>query len=170
MTRLAGFSFPVIEDLHDEVEARVKALAERHRERMVCRRGCFGCCVDDISVFAVEAARIQKSAPELLANGTPYPIGQCAFLGSEGECRIYDVRPYVCRTQGLPLRWIDEEAEAEYRDICPLNDESSPIEELAAEECWTLGEFEERLAVLQGDGTRVKLRDLFRSAPAKPPL
>lgn len=133
---------------------------------MVCRRGCFGCCVDDISVFAVEAQRIQSFAHELLAHGKPHPIGQCAFLGSEGECRIYEVRPYVCRTQGLPLRWIDEEAEAEFRDICPLNDEvAPPIEELREEDCWTLGEFEERLAMLQRDGRRVRLRDLFAQAP-----
>ncbi|HEX2832822.1 MAG TPA: YkgJ family cysteine cluster protein [Thermoanaerobaculia bacterium] len=157
----------MIDDLHDEVEARAKALAERHRERMVCRRGCFGCCVDDIFVFEVEATRIQKFAPELLASGTPHPPGRCAFLGSEGECRIYEVRPYVCRTQGLPLRWIDDEAKTEYRDICPLNDESPaiavPVEELDPEECWTLGEFEERLAMLQGDGKRVRLRDLFNA-------
>jgi uncharacterized protein len=151
----------LIETLHGEVDVRAKALAEHHRERLVCRRGCFGCCVDDITVFEVEAARIRDAAATLLAEGTPHPVGQCAFLGSEGECRIYDVRPYVCRTQGLPLRWIDDEAEAEYRDICPLNDESDPIETLAAEECWTLGEFEERLAELQGDGKRVALRDLF---------
>jgi Fe-S-cluster containining protein len=150
-----------IAELHGEVDARAKALAEWHRERMVCRRGCFGCCVDDITVFDVEAARIQTFAAELLGSGEPHPIGRCAFLGSEGECRIYEVRPYVCRTQGLPLRWVDDEAEAEYRDICPLNDESDPIEELAAEECWTLGEFEARLALLQGNGKRVRLRDLF---------
>jgi Fe-S-cluster containining protein len=150
-----------IETLHEEVEARAKALAEEHAARMVCRRGCFACCVDDLSVFEVEADRIRAAAPRLLAEGTPHPIGACAFLGSEGECRVYDVRPYVCRTQGLPLRWIDEEAEAEYRDICPLNDEGQPIEELAPEACWSLGEFEERLATMQGDGRRVKLRELF---------
>ena len=147
--------------LHDEVDRRAAALAERHRARMVCARGCSGCCVDGLTVFEVEADRIRAGAADLLATGTPHPPGACAFLGSEGECRVYAVRPYVCRTQGLPLRWIDEEAEAEYRDICPLNDKAEPIEELDAADCWTLGEFEERLARMQGDGRRVALRDLF---------
>ena len=151
----------MLEELHDEVDRRAAALAQQHAERMVCRRGCFGCCVDDITVFEVEAERIRNGAPELLAEGSPHPPGRFAFLGSEGECRIYALRPYVCRTQGLPLRWIDDEAEAELRDICPLNDEGEPIEELAATDCWTLGEFEERLARMQGDGRRVALRDLF---------
>ena len=160
----------VIEELHGEVDRRAAALAERHRDRMVCRRGCSGCCVDDITVFEVEAERIRAGAQALLDHALPHPPGACAFLGSEGECRIYALRPYVCRTQGLPLRWIDEEAEAELRDICPLNDEGAPIEELAAEECWTIGEYEARLAELQGDGRRVSLRELFRSAAAEPPL
>ena len=147
--------------LHDEVDRRAAALAERHRKRMVCARGCSGCCVDGLTVFEVEADRIRAGAADLLATGTAHPPGACAFLGSEGECRVYAVRPYVCRTQGLPLRWIDEEAEAEYRDICPLNDKGAPIEELDAADCWTVGEFEERLAQMQGDGRRVALRDLF---------
>ncbi len=154
----------MIDDLHTEIDQRAEALARKHRERMVCGRGCFGCCVDDITVFDVEAERIRRVATPLLTEGVPHPAGRCAFLGGEGECRIYEVRPYVCRTQGLPLRWLDDEAQAEYRDICPLNDESGPIEELAAEECWTLGEFEERLASMQGDGKRVALRALFAEA------
>jgi hypothetical protein len=52
------------------------------------------------------------------------------------------------------------------RDICPLNEESKPIEELPDEECWTIGPFEEKLGRLQssadgGKMTRVLLRDLF---------
>ena len=151
----------MIDQLHREVDAQAAALAERHRERLVCRRGCFGCCVDDITVFEVEAERIRRAAPELLAAGAPHPPGRCAFLGSEGECRVYEARPYVCRTQGLPLRWIDEDAAVEYRDICSLNEEGVPVESLEAEECWTIGETEERLARMQGDGRRVALRGLF---------
>lgn len=154
-----------LDRLHDEVDARAQELARWHAQRLQCRRGCFDCCVDDISVFEIEADRIRAHAPDVLA-GAPHPEGRCAFLGSEGECRVYAVRPYVCRTQGLPLRWLDHEAQAEYRDICPKNDEGDAIEELLEEECWTLGEVEERLAQLQAerDGTlrRVKLRELFR--------
>src|SRR5687768_4689654 len=130
----------MLDQLHDDVSERAAALALLHQARMQCKRGCFGCCVDGITVFEVEAEKIRRGAAELLASGTPHAPGRCAFLGAEGECRIYELRPYVCRTQGLPLRWIDEEAEAEYRDICTLNDETgTPLEELAAEECWTIG-------------------------------
>jgi Fe-S-cluster containining protein len=152
----------MIEQLHDEVDARAAELARRHRERLVCRRGCSGCCVDGITVFEVEADRIRRGAADLLANGSPHPAGRCAFLGAEGECRVYAFRPYVCRTQGLPLRWIDEEREAELRDICELNEAGAPIETLEAEDCWTIGPVEERLAQLNAGRGRVGLRELFR--------
>ncbi|HET7435434.1 MAG TPA: YkgJ family cysteine cluster protein [Thermoanaerobaculia bacterium] len=155
-----------VDQIHEAVDARAARLAARHRERLVCRSGCFDCCVDDVTVFEIEAEKIRNGAAELLANGTPHAAGRCAFLGEAGECRVYALRPYVCRTQGLPLRWIDDDAEAEYRDICALNEEGEAIESLAAEDCWTLGETEEQLARLQlastGDLRRVRLRDLFR--------
>jgi hypothetical protein len=55
----------------------------------------------------------------------------------------------------------------ELRDICPLNERGTPVEELPEEACWTIGPFEERLSAIQlqaGNGvmTRVALRGLFR--------
>jgi hypothetical protein len=90
-------------------------------------------------------------------------------LDAEGACRIYDHRPYVCRSQGLPLRWLDETPdgrEVEMRDICPLNDIEQDLEILPSDQCWQIGPFEEVLAniqtyVGQGELTRVKLRDLW---------
>lgn len=150
----------MIDQLHDEIDARAAALAAVHATKLQCRRGCSACCVDEITVFEVEAERIRRAFPSLLASGTPHPPGRCAFLGEEGECRVYAARPYVCRTQGLPLRWIDEEAEAEYRDVCELN-EAVDVTELAPEECWGIGEVEERLREMNGGAPRVALRSLF---------
>ncbi len=152
--------------LHTEVDARARELAVHHAARLQCKRGCSGCCVDGITVFAIEAERIRANNKELIARGTPHPTGACAFLDAEGACRVYADRPYVCRTQGLPLRWLDEERGAELRDICPLNETSEPIEALTEDSCWTLGPMEARLAELQRasgrDRERVALRELFR--------
>jgi hypothetical protein len=151
--------------LHDEVDRAAAQLAERHRGRLRCGRGCSACCVDGITVFEVEAERIRSAHGELLASGLPHPAGACAFLGDAGECRIYPDRPYVCRTQGLPLRWLEDDA-LERRDICPLNEAGEPLEAVAPDACWTLGPVEERLRRLQAaaDGgalRRVALRSLF---------
>jgi Fe-S-cluster containining protein len=151
--------------LHARVDARAAELAALHGARLHCRRGCSACCVDGITVFAVEAERIRANHAELLAHGAPHAEGACAFLDEGGACRVYADRPYVCRTQGLPLRWLDEGRGAELRDICPLNEPGDPIETLPEEACFTLGESEAQLAELQRafgrPGERVALRALF---------
>lgn len=127
-----------------------------------CRRGCAGCCQDGVTVFEIEAARLLADAPELF-HGDPASTG-CALLGPGGECRAYAARPYVCRTQGLPLRWA--EGGVEHRDRCPLNDAAGELLALPPEACWTIGPVEARLRAVQvavdgGAARRVALRALF---------
>ncbi len=159
-----------LREIYRSLEDAAERLSRHHGERLRCVRGCCDCCVDEITVFEVEALHIGSRYAELLREGEPHPEGACAFLDSKGDCRIYDARPYVCRTQGLPLRWIDETPEGdlvEMRDICPLNDPGPPVVELPEEACWTIGPVEEMLAGLQatlagGELRRVLLRALFR--------
>lgn len=164
-----------VSSIHGEVARLTAPLDVVHADRLRCRPGCSSCCVDDLTVFPVEADLIRRHHAELLDSGEPHPEGACAFLDDCGLCRIYEHRPYVCRTQGYPLRWFDEREDeegpylVELRDICPLNDEpgADPLEDLPPDECWTLGPIESRLAMLQGpptDGSplpRVRLRNLF---------
>lgn len=164
-------AFAALLRFHDDVSQAAAALHARHASRTKCARGCSACCVDGLTVFAVEAERIRRQAGELLARGAPHAPGACAFLDGEGACRVYGERPYVCRTQGLPLRWLDAGdagQPVELRDACTLNfdDDGPPIEELPEEQCWTLGPPEQRLAAIQrafgGEKLkRVPLRDLF---------
>jgi Fe-S-cluster containining protein len=162
-------ALPAIRALHDQVDARAGELALYHADRLHCAHGCYACCVDDLTVFSIEAERIRAAHPDLLKNGIPHPPGACAFLGDQGECRVYDDRPYVCRTQGLPLRWLSENATGEIdesRDICPLNAEGVPLEAISEEDCWLIGPVEIQLGNLQtelGDphNDRIALRSLF---------
>ncbi len=163
-----GSGLGAIETLHAEADEVGGAVASQHRGRLQCRRGCSGCCVDGITVFEVEAERILARHSHRLATEAPGPEGACAFLDPAGACRIYEERPYVCRTQGLPLRWNDEDAE--YRDICPLNEPGPPLVSIPASACFELGPFEARLAGLQASRqglrpgaslARVALRSLF---------
>ncbi|MGZ3419762.1 MAG: YkgJ family cysteine cluster protein [Polyangiales bacterium] len=148
--------------LHRAVDAMTAPIARAHGGKLACRRGCSGCCVDDITVFAVEAEAIVRAHGALLENEEPHPAGACAFLDAEGGCRIYAERPYVCRTQGLPLRWIEDDHEA--RDVCALNLVGERIEDLPPSACWTIGPVENKLIELQRDGRRVTLRSLFRKS------
>jgi len=170
MQRCTGTVFDNLIKLYKEVDQCSNELTLVHSMRLMCRPGCCSCCVDDLTVFEVEAENIKNHYSELLSEGKPHAEGACAFLDDNGGCRIYAHRPYVCRTQGLPLRWIEEIGEedaVEMRDICPMNDTGDAIETLPAVCCWTIGPVEEKLALLQfelGEGNllRVSLRTLFR--------
>ena len=162
-----------LRDLHNEIDDEAKALAKIHSERLQCRRGCSACCLDDLTVTRIEAERIRATHPDLLRNERPHPVGGCAFLDEQGGCRIYSDRPYVCRSQGLPLRIIFENESGEIeerRDICSLNLEGGPpLESLDEENCWLIGPFELRIGQLDdrlggAERKRIALRDLFRLA------
>ena len=168
-----GATIDWVEQLHALVNEAAAPVEQANASRLTCRAGCSDCCADGLTVFAVEAAVIRRHHADLLASAAPHPPGACAFLDGDGQCRIYAQRPYVCRTQGLPLRWLEEdeleEEIIESRDICPKNVAGGPaLEELEADACWTIGPFEQRLADRQhasdGDrGERVSLRGLFAS-------
>jgi len=159
-----------VEKLHLAIAQATAPLEAHHAARLHCSHGCSACCVDELTVFAVEADVIRRHHADLLETEAPGPEGACAFLDATGACRIYAHRPYVCRTQGLPLRWIEEEDgdPVECRDICPLNVEGEPLVDLEPAECWTLGAAEGHLARMQtayepdSPERRVRLRDLFR--------
>ncbi|MFZ7126558.1 MAG: YkgJ family cysteine cluster protein [Desulfobacterales bacterium] len=175
-TRLIDISQDRLRRLHDAVDLRLIKLYRYHGKRLKCRRGCSACCVDEITVFEVEAECIRRHHGLMLKSQEPHPEGACAFLDGGGECRIYPSRPYVCRSQGPPLRWIDERDDGspvEMRDICPLNEPGPPIETLPPEACWTIGPVEVQLTAIQisvdgGRRRRVSLRSLFsRKAGSK---
>ena len=157
---------------HTKIASQSSRLAQQLGPRITCHKGCHQCCVDNLTVFGIEAEQIRTHARHVLEDQA-HPPGKCALLDEAGACRIYPWRPYVCRTQGLPLRFIEEEQGewVEYRDICPLNEDGEPaIEELEEQQCWTLGQAEGELAELQrqydSSMQRFHLRDLFK--PVKP--
>lgn len=171
----ADLALDSLRQLHEEIDRESDRLVNRHAERLRCGRGCSACCVDDLTVTAVEAERIRRAHPGLLRDALPHPPGACALLDGDGSCRVYASRPSVCRSQGLPLRFFvenEEEEVEERRDICPLNlEDGPPLETLAEEDCWLIGPFELRLGRIEqafaGEHSeRVALRGLFeRSLP-----
>ena len=156
--------------VYREIDALANQLAAAHAGQLHCRRGCAECCQDDLSVLDVEAARIRAYHHALLEQERPHGTGACAFLDDAGACRIYEGRPYVCRTQGLPLRWFEEDEKAELRelrDVCRLNLTGVDLGALPVDILWLIGPFEIRLTNLQAELgeqplTRVPLRALFR--------
>lgn len=79
------------------------------QEKMSCRRGCSFCCHQTIFISPLEAKIIKDHGvkPEKIrlrrqkgkdVNTIKWKDRACPFLSREGECKIYAVRPLVCRT------------------------------------------------------------------------
>jgi Fe-S-cluster containining protein len=115
----------------DELSA---LLSRRYHQHLACRDGCSGCCHHHLSVFPVEAAtlkeaidklppeqrsKIEAQARETIEREQRGEAVSCPLL-VEDRCSVYASRPFICRTQGLPLLIEAEDGELEV-DFCPLN-------------------------------------------------
>ena len=125
---------PAYRQFIERVDRLAARLSSRYAQHLVCRSGCSGCCHHHLSVFAIEAAGVRE-AIEALPDETRVVIegqarnviaqeaeGQpvaCPLL-VEDRCSIYELRPLICRTQGLPLLLEADDGEQEV-DFCPLN-------------------------------------------------
>jgi len=99
-----------------------RAIAElvdqRYPDSLNCKPGCDSCCVP-FSLLPLEAAIASEAlaGTDVGASATPE---RCALL-LDGLCSIYSARPIICRTQGLPIAYLDESGENLEVSACPLN-------------------------------------------------
>ena len=122
-------------------------LSERYKTHLQCGAGCSGCCHHHLSVFAVEAAALQdaiQALPEATRNCLRQQAQDIKEQEARGEtvacpmlvdnlCSVYEARPLICRTQGLPLLYEADDGAQEI-DFCPLNfDSDEAIAELSDE-------------------------------------
>lgn len=160
--------FEALEDLYRRVDEESKKQYALHGPRLKCGKGCSACCVDGIEVLGIEAENIRSHYPELLKSGKTNPPDGCAFLDEAGACRIYEHRPLICRLYGPPLsRFVlYKKKKTEVRDICPLNAEGTPIDDLHASRVMDAETPENEIVRLQlladnGERHRMMLRKLF---------
>jgi hypothetical protein len=96
-------------ELTRKVDAFFERVAARHGDDMQCATGCSDCCHVQLTITGVEAAAIRAHVAawpderrrDLTTPGEP---GHCRALDPAGRCRIYEARPLVCRSHGVPIR------------------------------------------------------------------
>lgn len=100
--------------------------AERFKTQISCRPGCDACC-RHLSIFAVEAAALKQALGALAepdasliraAAESTGPEAPCPLLHGR-LCLLYQARPIICRTHGLPLL-VSRDGESGV-DFCPEN-------------------------------------------------
>lgn len=125
-----------------DLDRLIVRLSQRLQSFINCAPGCSPCC-REFSVLPLEAALIAGSTAAVLK-----PIsdaGHCPLL-DDNRCSIYPQRPLICRTQGLPIGYIDEATEQIEVSACPLNfSEDHPFE---YDDLLLLDPFNTRLAAL----------------------
>lgn len=155
-----------IETLQENATAFFKNVSEKHPETYQCGKGCSKCCEAQFSIFTSEADRVRKWFTNLNHNqrlelkvlwsqwrDLNLKSNRCVFL-NENICSIYEARPIICRTQGLPLYFRDENK----LDICQLNNTE---ENLSDKNEWLDLERLNKLLVLTcSSGERIALSDL----------
>jgi hypothetical protein len=98
-----------------KVDAFTAPLWRKFENEINCKPGCSQCCTAGLTLLPVEAAYIEAGHEKSLdgADGSPGRVSNahCPCLNAEGMCAIYDRRPLVCRTHGLPLKIADAETQ-----------------------------------------------------------
>lgn len=116
--------------LRRRVDDHFAAALARTPASFECRAGCSQCCGVRFGVFAVEATRVAAALTRLAhddprlrarvrAQADDPRHGACALL-VDGRCSVYDERPLICRSHGLPVQRVADSGERVV-EVCALN-------------------------------------------------
>jgi Fe-S-cluster containining protein len=111
--------------LRSRINEEIRKLEGLHGADIACHQGCAGCCVN-LTVFPVEFFAILKDLKETHKLKKDFLFDEsasCGFLNEEGLCRIYPLRPIICRTHGLPILFLNDSQEEPVWEVsfCELN-------------------------------------------------
>lgn len=132
----------------NEIDSISHRLTSIHSKHLQCKKGCDLCCMD-YSIFPVEFYTILN---QLKANKTIVkPVekadaNSCAFLNNHA-CTIYENRPVICRTHGLPLLYMNDDSEWEL-SACELNFTDFDFDEFSDENTIPMDRFNSKLFLL----------------------
>lgn len=165
--------------LLDDLDAEIDRIAKMHVAAISCGPGCASCCLP-FSVLPIEAACVHQAINTLppasrdrLGRNLAEDTDHCPLLIND-LCSIYAARPVICRTQGLPLAYVDEKLETIEVSACPLNFPDDYA--FAPEKLLFMNGFNTRLADLNlawcrkqnlTPDKRIPLADILRSASPK---
>ena len=172
---------PCIHDYHQLIaalDAEIGRVAQLHAATLSCRPGCASCC-RPFSVLPIEASCVREAigaldtaSRERLDRNRAEGDACCPLLIDDLCAIYYAARPVICRTQGLPLAYVDEERQAIEVSACGLNFPDDHV--FAPEDLLFLDPFNLRLAELNqawcstrklDPATRIPLRELAYPTP-----
>jgi len=108
------------------VDALCNTIAATLGKQITCSAGCSSCCTS-ITIFPVEAAALREALNKLPAQRVEeirryvldHADGERCPLLFHDHCLLYEARPIICRTHGLPIIYTMEGQRNS--DCCPHN-------------------------------------------------
>lgn len=117
-------------DNYKQLTAKIDALCREIEsalgEQFTCSEGCSSCCTT-ITLFPVEAAALRdaldtlpgQEAEFIRQHVAQHASGERCPLLSHHHCLLYNARPIICRTHGLPVIYTEDQQHKS--DCCPYN-------------------------------------------------
>lgn len=148
MKKTENKHFEEYKKLIKKIDQHTESLEDIHKKHMKCKNGCDLCCID-FSIFPVEYYFILKETEKLnLASEsvTNPSSNTCAFLKNH-SCTIYEQRPIMCRTHGLPLIYANDDGDFEL-SACELNFTEFDFEDFTGENTLAQDKYNSKLYLL----------------------
>lgn len=93
----------------DSITESTENLESIHKANITCHKGCDSCCIN-LTVFPVEFFAIKERMSQDNFKSSQIHFdnkASCGFL-KNSICQIYEYRPLICRTHGLPIVFLNE--------------------------------------------------------------
>lgn len=136
--------------LRKKVDTLSSSLSRQHATHLQCKRGCDLCCMD-YSILPVEFYYILEELKTQRFKTENLQLNKkkdedCIFLKNHA-CTIYELRPLICRTHGLPLLYANDDGEWEL-SACELNFRDFNFEKFSEENTFPQDKFNSKLFLL----------------------
>lgn len=133
--------------LLSKIDKTTLKLFDHHSTHLACRKGCDQCCMN-FRLLPVEFHFIvdQLKEKQIKINNLASDE-ECPFL-VDHECQIYEYRPIICRSHGLPILTMDEEGENWELSFCPLNFTDADDDYFTQKNCYQQDLFNSKLYML----------------------
>ncbi|HUM88474.1 MAG TPA: YkgJ family cysteine cluster protein [Prolixibacteraceae bacterium] len=142
--------FTDFEKLRKKIDLKCKSLHAINEKYMVCKKGCDECCMNfNLLPIEFNATLDAIKLLDIKINSNSAP-NACPFL-VDHECQIYEHRPIICRSHGLPILTMDEEGENWELSFCPLNFTNTDEDYFEAEKCYEQDVFNSELYMINQD-------------------
>ncbi len=159
--------------LAERVDRKFAAIQRRNAGSMRCGSGCSDCCRARLSVTHVEEAHMRRGLArlpdelrrELAESASAERQEMCPALDDQGRCRIYELRPLICRSFGVPLRHRRPLAliHPPIVDVCDKNFTGSALKLVSDEDTLEQTELVDALTTIDRDHCRRQgLADVVR--------